>query len=359
MKAIVWDDGGLSVVDDLEHRAPAAGEVVVAVHAAGLCHSDLNPMTGAFAQATPAVLGHEASGRVIDAGPGGEALVGQRVVLTPLQPCGRCPACRAGRTSSCTSEPPADRGAFSRAGAPVHQFVRLGAWAERTVVSTSQVIPIPEELPAASAALLGCAVVTGVGAVRARAQVRPGETVVVTGAGGIGLCAVQGARLAGAGRVIVVDRNPAKRAISEQLGATDVVTTASLEDLDEALGDLAPGGIDALIECTGVPGVLEIGVARLARGGRAVIVGLPGPEARIAVSPRALYQDKAILGCRMGSVDPHTAIPELAADAVAGRLLLDPLVTKVTEPDGIHGLLSDLEGGRLDRGVMRFGTDGP
>lgn len=347
MRAALWTGEVLEVHDDLEVRSPGDDEVVVEIAAAGLCHSDLNPMTGSYAQPVPAVLGHEAVGRVIDGGP---ELLGRRVVLTPIVSCGSCRRCRAGSPTTCTTPPPTRPPAFSRGGATVHQFVNLGAFAERTVVLASQVVAIPDGLPDAEAALLGCAVVTGVGAVE-RAGVVAGETILVTGAGGIGLNAVQGARLAGAGRIVVADHNPAKEAIARRLGATDFVLVGG-EGLAVALVGAEVDPIDAAIECTGNVGVLEASIEVLARGGRVVIVGLPGADAAMSVPVRSLFHDKAILGSRMGSVDPHVAIPRLAASAAVGDLHLGPLITSTVPLEGINGLVDDLEHGRLDRGIL-------
>lgn len=355
MRAVVWDGTALSVTDELSVRDPQDGEVLVEVAAAGLCHSDLNPLDGAYSQPVPAVLGHEASGRVIAVGTGvHRQLVGARVVLSPIVSCGTCRRCRAGSPTTCTTEGGTPEARFSLGGEPVHQFVQLGAFAERTVVRAGQVVAIPDGIPDEAAALLGCAVVTGVGAVTSRARVTPGETVLVVGAGGIGLNAVQGARLAGADRIIVADRNPAKRALGEKLGATDFLQVATADQLARRLDDLVPTGVDAAIECTGNPELLAAAVDALARGGRAVIVGLPGPDDRVSLAVRALYHDKTLLGCRMGSVDPHDVIPELARRALAGDLVLEPLVTKVVSPNRVAELVEDLTAGRLDRGVISF-----
>ncbi|WP_117000832.1 zinc-binding dehydrogenase [Desertimonas flava] len=349
MRAAIWTGEALEVHGDVDVRPPGDGEVLVEIAAAGLCHSDLNPMTGSYPQPVPAVLGHEAVGRVVD---GAAHLVGRRVVLTPIVACGSCPRCRGGSPTTCTTPPPPRPPVFSRSGSTVHQFVNLGAFTERTVVLASQVVAVPDDLPDAEAALLGCAVVTGVGAVE-RAGVVAGETVLVTGAGGIGLNAVQGARLAGARRVIVADRNPAKEAIARRLGATDFIVVGEA-GLPAALADADVDPVDAAIECTGNVGVLEASIGALGRGGRVVIVGLPGAGEAMTVPVRSLFHDKAILGSRMGSVDPHTAIPRLAAQAVAGDLQLAPLVSRVVPLEAIAGLVDDLEHGRLDRGLLHL-----
>lgn len=351
MKAIVWTGTGLEVRDDVTVRAPEPGEVVVRVTAAGLCHSDLNPIRGTYPQRVPAVLGHEAVGRVVAAGDQDTALLGARVVLSSVRSCGRCRSCGLGRPTTCTAPPPPRTTPLSTPAGPLEQFVQLGAWAQHVLVNTGQVVPVPEGIPDASAALLGCAVVTGAGAVE-RAAVRAGDTVVVTGAGGIGLNAIQAARWTGASQILVCDRNPAKEAIATQLGATHFAVTPTAAGVVAAARSLGP--VDAAIECVGRVDVLEAVISVLGPGGRAVIVGLPGQSDAMTVPVRSLYQDKAVLGCRMGSVHPHEAIPRLAARYVAGELQLDPLVSRVVEPEEIDELVADLDAGRLDRGVIRF-----
>lgn len=353
MRAIVWTGETLGVVEGVALRPPDDDEVVVEIAAAGLCHSDLNPIHGSYRQPVPAVLGHEAVGTVVDAGADAAALVGATVVLSPLEGCGTCRHCAAGTPSTCLTPPSRRATPFRLDGGVVHQFVGLGAWAERTVVGANQVIPVPDGIPAPSAALLGCAVVTGTGAVR-RAGVVPGDVVLVTGAGGIGLNAVQAARWSGAARVLVADRNPAKEAIARRVGATDFLHVADAGDLREQVRALAPRGVDAAIECVGRVDVLETAIAALGVGGRAVIVGLPGARDAMTVPVRSLFADKAVLGCRMGSVDPHTAIPELARRYLDGELELDALVSTVVPAEEITTLVDDLEHGRLDRGVLRF-----
>ena len=352
MRGLIWDGDDLSVADDLEVRRPAAGEVMVEVRAAGLCHSDLKPMDADIPQELPVVLGHEAAGVVSEAGPGVSLRPGDRVVLSVLQPCGKCRACERGQPTACRG---ADGGLgtpFTRGGRPVQQFVRLGAFAERTVVRAEQAVPVPDDLPDAVAALLGCAVITGFGAVTERARVREGDKVLVIGAGGVGLNVVQAARLAGASLVAVMDTNPRKEAIARQLGATDVEIIAGSEEIGPRARALAPDGFDAAFECVGRADLLESAVAALAWGGRAVIVGLPPAGARMDLEIRALSRDQALLGCRMGGVDPHVVIPRLAGLYQSGDLVIDPLITKVVPLGEAACLVEDLRRGDLDRGVL-------
>jgi Zn-dependent alcohol dehydrogenase len=352
LRGLIWDGIDLSVAEDLEVRRPAAGEVAVAVRAAGLCHSDLKPMDADIPQQLPVVLGHEAAGVVTEAGPGVSLRPGDRVVLSVLQPCGKCRACERGQPTACRGAAGGLGTPFSRNGRPVQQFVRLGAFAERTVVRAEQAVPVPDDLPDAVAALLGCAVITGFGAVTERARVGQGDKVLVIGAGGVGLNVVQAARLAGASLVAVVDTNPRKEAIARQLGATDVEIISGAGEIGPRTRDLAPDGFDAVFECVGRPDLLEAAVAALAWGGRAVIVGLPPAGARMDLEIRALSRDQALLGCRMGGADPHQAIPRLAALYRSGDLAIDPLITKMVPLDEGAALVADLRRGDLDRGVL-------
>lgn len=353
MKAAIWTGEAIEVTETLTVRGPATGEVTVEIEAVGLCHSDLNPIEGRYDQPVPAVLGHEAVGRVVGAGRGAEHLRDTRVVLSPLVSCGICRQCRRGSPTACSAPPRPHQAPFDLDGTPVHQFVHIGAFAARTVVTADQVIPVPDDLPAPSAALLGCAVITGTGAV-ARADVRPGDRVLVTGAGGIGLNAIQEAAARGAEHVLVCDRDPRKAAIATTFGATEVVVTETAEDVLAAVRDRFPDGVDAAIECVGRVDILEAAIASVASGGRAVIVGLPGIGERLSADVRHLFRDRSILGCRMGSVDPRVAIPGLVERYQRGELEIDGLVSRVAPIDEIAALVEDFTAGRLDRGVLTF-----
>lgn len=354
MRALVWDGQQLGVQDEIELRAPERGEVTVNIAMAGLCHSDVSPMEGRIPVATPVILGHEAVGTVIAAGPDSEVAVGQRVVLTVLRHCGTCAHCRAGHTPLCRTSGQSLPSPFSRHGEVIHQFVKLGAFAEQIVVPTDQVIPMPDGLADPVAAMLGCATVTAFGAVEQRARVQPGETVLVTGAGGIGLNAVLAARAAGAARIVVVDRNPAKEQIARTCGATDFVIPEDPGAIAETVLALEPEGFDAALECAGNNGLLEAAVTALAWGGRAVIVGLAPTGSTMALQPRALFHDKSLMGCRMGSVDPHLVLPQLAQRVLAGEIDLSPLVSKIVPMEQAATLVDELHAGRIDRGFIDF-----
>jgi S-(hydroxymethyl)glutathione dehydrogenase/alcohol dehydrogenase len=352
MRALVWDGRRLGVDDDIELRAPGRGEVTVDIVMAGLCHSDVSPMEGRIPVATPVILGHEAVGTVTAAGPDSDVAVGQRVVLTVLRHCGKCEHCRAGRTPLCRTSGEALPSPFSRRGEVVHQFVKLGAFAERIVVPTDQVVAIPDGIADPVAAMLGCATVTAFGAVEHRARLQPGESVLVTGAGGIGLNAIVAARAVGASRIVVVDRNPAKEQIARRCGATDFVVPDDPAAIAGTVLALEPAGFDAAFECAGNNQLLEAAVTALAWGGRAVIVGLGPTGSTMALQPRALFHDKSLMGCRMGSVDPHAVLPQLARRVLAAEIDLTPLVSKIVPMERAAALVDELHSGQIDRGFI-------
>ncbi|MFB4307385.1 zinc-binding dehydrogenase [Actinomadura sp. GTD37] len=356
MRALVWDGTGLHVDSTIEVRPPGPGEVAVDIAMAGLCHSDVSPMEGRIPQPTPVILGHEAVGTVAAAGPGADVPVGRRVVLTVLRRCGECRRCREGRPALCAASTRPVASPFSRDGGVVHQFVKVGAFAERIVVAREQVIAMPAEISDPVAAMLGCATVTAFGAVEDRARLRAGESVLVTGAGGIGLNAVLAAGAAGAERIVVVDRNPAKEKIARTCGATDFLVPGDPAETAPAVRALVPGGVDAAFECTGHTGVLNAAVKSLAGGGRVVVLGLPPTGGTLGLEVRDLFHDKSLLGCRMGSVDPHRKLPDLAQRVLRGELDLTPLVSAVVPLEGAAQLVDDLRDGRIDRGFLRFGS---
>ncbi|MBV0896121.1 zinc-binding dehydrogenase [Microbacterium sp. NC79] len=351
MRAIVWDGVELAPHDDIEVRQPGDGEVLVRVDVAGLCHSDLKPIDADIPQDLPVILGHEAVGRVAAVGAGVDTPVGTRVVMTVMRACEECEYCLAGRRILCRRTAAAPPTPFSRDGEPVHQFVRLGAFARETVVGKSQIIAISEDLSDEIAAMLSCATVTAFGAVEERARVQPGESVLIIGAGGIGLNAVIAARAAGAGRIVVADLNPRKEAIARTCGATDFIVPGSVSAL--AL-ELEPDGFDVVLECVGRGDLLQESIRSLGWGGRVVIVGLPPHGTVIPLEVRDLFRDQSILGCRMGSVDPWIEIPRLAERCLSGEIDLEPLVTKTVELAECATLVSELRGGSVERGFFSF-----
>jgi Zn-dependent alcohol dehydrogenase len=355
MRGVVWT-GELEHVDDLEVRAPGPREVKVRIGGAGLCHSDISVLDGTVGGRTPAVLGHEAAGVVIDVGDAVTGVsVGDHVVLTTLANCGQCAACDRGRPTRCRRAVGSDAvpNRFTWRGREAFQFANIGAFCEETVVFETQCVVIDPDVPLRSACLIGCAVLTGAGAVFNRARVQPGDSVVVIGAGGIGLSTVQAARLSAAGRIVVIDSNPAKEAAARQMGATDFIDASAALDTVAALRELGfANGVDFAFECVGHPALIRQAVDMLDFGGSCVILGVPkiGTEASFVVF--SMYHDKSILGCRYGTSRPHQDIPVMVGLYKSGRFLLDEMVSRVYDLADIHQAISDLGAGELNRAVL-------
>ena len=343
-------------VEDVRVRDPGPGEVRVAIRAAGLCHSDLSVIDGSIPYPVPVVLGHEGAG-VVDAVGANVTGVreGDAVVLSTLAHCGRCPACDVGRPTECRNAPsPRESQPFEVGGKPAFQFANTSAFVERTVVREQSAIPIDPRVPFDRAALIGCGIMTGVGAVVNRARVETGASMAVFGLGGIGLSCVQGGVLAGASKIVAVDVVPAKLELARQVGATHTID-ASKEDPVSAIKDLTAGGADYTFEAVGNVRVIRQALDALGPGGACVIVGVPklGTSAEFVV--QALYQNKAILGCRYGTARPRRDFPMLAELYLSGRLKIDELITRRYTLDEIGDAVAALQGGELARGVFMLG----
>ena len=255
MRGLVWT-GELEVRDDVEVRGPEPHEVMVRIVNAGLCHSDVSVLDGTIPFPTPVVLGHEGAGVVEEVGDAVRKVkVGDHVVLTTLGSCGLCDACDRGQPTHCRDTMGRLNRPFTVGGEKTFQFANAGVFTERTVVAESQAVVIPPEMPLTAACLIGCAVVTGTGAVLNRAKVQPGETVAVIGAGGIGQSVIQAARISRRRPIVVIDANPAKEEVSRLFGATDFLDGSTLTGDGELVGavkDLGlPNGVDHAFECVG------------------------------------------------------------------------------------------------------------
>lgn len=349
MRGVVFDGKQIQVVDDLAVREPGPGEVLVAISAAGLCHSDLSVVDGTIPFPVPVVLGHEGAGVVEAVGVGvTHVSAGDHVALSTLANCGTCAECDRGRPTMCRQAIGRPGQPFTRGGQSVYQFASNSAFAERTVVKAVQAVRIPKDIPMPSAALIGCGVLTGVGAVLNRARVGLGESVVVIGTGGIGLNVLQGARIAGALTIVAVDANPGKEAVARQFGATHFLTSA------EGVREILPSGADHAFECVGRVELIRQAVDLLDRHGQAVLLGVPPATAEASFLVSSMYLDKSILGCRYGSSRPQRDIALYAQLYREGRLLLDELVTETYPVEDFEKAAEDAEAGRVARGVLTF-----
>jgi S-(hydroxymethyl)glutathione dehydrogenase/alcohol dehydrogenase len=361
MRAAVVDTvPGMPHVRDIEIDQPGLGEVLVRTVASGVCHSDLHAMHGhGMVFPTPFVLGHEPAGVVEAVGPGVKHVQpGDHVVACLSVYCGHCANCLTGRAYRCFTDDfarTADAAPRLHSGdEPVHQFVGLSSFAESMLVSQHNVVKIDPALSLSRACLLGCGVLTGVGAALNTAQVTAGSTVAVVGCGGVGLSVIQGARLAYARRIIAVDVDDAKLELARQCGATDAVN-AQHEDAVAAVQALAPGGVDFAFEAIGRPPTIQQALAMTGFGGTMTVVGIADPSDQFSFTGLDLMMGKVIRQSLMGSNRFAADIPALVAHALAGRLDLDLMVSAELGLDDLPAVLDQLEAGAvLGRAVITF-----
>jgi S-(hydroxymethyl)glutathione dehydrogenase/alcohol dehydrogenase len=346
-------------VEDVRLPDPGPGEVRVTIRAAGVCHSDLSMVNGTLRPPYPLVLGHEAAGVVTEAGPPGTAgarvAVGDHVVLNWAPPCRACWFCGHGQPWLCetTGMPAAPRG-WTDDGTPMHVTLGLGALAEEVVVRSDAVIPVPAALPFESAALLGCAVLTGIGAVRRTARVAPGESVVVLGLGGVGLSAVSAARAAGADPVIAVDVSESKRSLAVAAGATDF--RISDDELAAAVRALTGGrGADHALECVGRSATIRLAWRCARRGGQVIVVGMGAKDDMVSLGALDIFHSARTLRSSVyGSSDPDVEVPALAAAVLDGTLDLAALITNRIGLDDAVVAFDRMARGEGARSVVLF-----
>jgi S-(hydroxymethyl)glutathione dehydrogenase/alcohol dehydrogenase len=368
VRGIVYTGEGVEVTDELGVREPGPGEVRVRIAAAGVCHSDLSLIDGTIPFPAPTVMGHEGAGIVESVGSEVTSVQpGDHVVIATLASCGACRACSTGHPSWCRSSLGALSTPFTYKGEPASNFAATSVFVEATVVSEVQAIRIPEEVPLTSACLIGCGVLTGVGAVLNRAKVRPGETAAVFGVGGVGLNVIQGLRISGATRIVAVDTVAAKESLARQFGATHFVDASSGDaaaavraltpaNRDSAAGALFPlGGVTWAFDCVGHPEVLRAALDCLDWGGTAVAIGIPPRGTEVPVDVNALaYVDRGLLGCRYGSARPHHDIPLMVDLYFSGQLMLDELVSLTRPLHRFGEVVEAMRAGQVARGVLTF-----
>lgn len=364
MKAAVLTEVGKDLeILDLDQDGPAKREVRVRVEATGLCMSDWHAMVGDWPSPMPCVLGHEAAGVVEEVGPDvTRVAVGDRVIFSFSTNCGACPNCQKGRPARCSGHDDAPPGALPSGrrplrlnGEPVGQFARIGTFSEYVVCSEEQTVRIPQEMPAGPAALVGCSVATGVGAVVRHAQVPAGASVAVIGCGGVGLNIIQGARLAGAGVIIAIDLLDSKLEMARAFGATHVINAGS-EKVPDAVREIVRGaGVDFSFDALGAQVTAEQALAIAAPGARAVLVGIPALTVKASFSPfQMVFGEKQLSGCFYGSVRPTIDFPMLCDLYMTGKLDLDRLISKTIRMEDINQGFADMKSGGVARSVITF-----
>ena len=358
MKAVVLNALGQGFdFEDVEIAVPQGRELLVDVQASGLCHTDLLFATHDIAP-IPAVLGHEVAGIVAAVGPDVTHIhVGDHVVGSLAQACGGCAQCLSGRPFQCrhpesTLRRPSDAPRLSRDGIGLFQGFGLGGFAERALIHENQLAVVPKEMPFAQAALLGCGVVTGAGAVLNTASVSAGESVVIFGAGGVGLNAVSGARLAGASRIVVIDIQQKRLDAARRFGATDVIDSTKSKPI-EAVRDLLLRGADHVFDFVGLKLVAEEGLAMLAVGGGLYLVGVSKPDVDVSLNIfGAIAGQKRVLGVNFGSTNAKRDIPMYADLYLQGRMNLDDLVSRTISLREVNDGYESLKSGSLNRVVV-------
>jgi S-(hydroxymethyl)glutathione dehydrogenase/alcohol dehydrogenase len=360
-RALVATGPGELSVQEVMPRPVGDHDVRVRIAGVGVCHSDLSMVNGTFRPAYPVVLGHEATGVVTEAGAGSDVPVGQHVVLNWAVPCDACWHCTHGETWLCstiegsTGSPGGtlvDGGQGD--GTPYEACLGLGAMAEEVVVAAAAVVPLPHDVPLAESALLGCAILTGVGAARNAARVQPGDRVLVLGLGGVGLSAVTGARLAGAEQVIAVDVSEGKETLARTAGATDFLVASP--ELAKQVRALTDGrGADQALECVGSGATIRQAWSAVRRGGVCVVVGIGRKEQEVTFNALELFHfSRTLVSSVYGNADARRAIPELLQDVADGRLDLAATITDRIGLDDVPAAFERMQHGEGGRALITF-----
>ncbi|MEM9577996.1 MAG: Zn-dependent alcohol dehydrogenase [Pseudomonadota bacterium] len=358
--AVCHEFGAPLVIEDIAIRTPALGEVEVTLDAVAICHSDISYAEGAWGGSLPAVYGHEAAGRITAVGAGVTGLdAGDSVVVTLIRACGSCVSCAGGAPTLCETDHDGDHGPITTVdGGKLHQAMATGGFAQKVVVDQSQVVKISPEIPKDAASLIACGVITGVGAVVNAARLRAGQDVVVIGAGGVGLNAIQGARIAGARRIVAVDMSAEKLETAREFGATDGFLATQDKPWKAALKALGGRGADAVIVTVGAIPAYDQAPRYLGRGGKVIMVGMPHSGATSNYEPVVLAAiGQGMVGSKMGDVVIQRDIPWMVDLYAQGRLKLDELISGRWSLYQINEAIADTKSGAARRNVIVFDTE--
>jgi S-(hydroxymethyl)glutathione dehydrogenase / alcohol dehydrogenase len=342
----------LEVVDDAELVATGPGLVRVAVRATGICHSDLSAMSGTFGISTPCVMGHEGAGEVVEVGEGVTGLsAGDHVIASGVTQCGTCRFCLRGEGHLCVT---ASFSApyFRMSGREVFALAGIGSFSEEVLLAKEAAIRIEPDIPWDVAALLGCGVTTGIGAVLNAARLRPGSSAIVFGCGGVGISTIQGARIAGASEIVAVDVNPDQCQKALRFGATQAVAPEHVADLKASLF-ASDDGFDYGFEAVGLPSTIRATYDAVRRGGTAVIIGVGRPDQPVEFDAYELsYTDKTLRGTWFGSGDPRVEFPRVLHLWKTGRLDLEGMITHRGRLQDINAALAGVRAGGVIRTVL-------
>jgi alcohol dehydrogenase len=348
-------------IEEVELDPPGDGEVLVKIHAAGLCHSDLSVIDGNRPRPMPMAIGHEAAGEVVEVGHGvHDVAPGDHVVFVFVPSCGHCRPCASGRPALCEPAAAANGAGTLISGArriklngkEINHHLGVSAFADYAVVSRYSFVKIEKDIPFDIAALFGCAVITGVGAVVNTSQIHPGSTVAVIGLGGVGLNALLGARVAGARQIVAIDTRDDKLEFARQLGATDAFN-AKDENIVARVKEATGGGVEYAFEMAGSAAALELAWNITGRGGETVSAGLPHPSQRLSIPPVQLVaEERTLRGSYLGSCVPVRDIPNFVQLYRAGQLPVDRLMTEKIRLDEINEAFERLAEGKSVRTVM-------
>lgn len=355
--AVCYEYGKPLVIEELEIAAPQAGEVKVKMSAAAICHSDVHIIKGDWGTPVPLVPGHEGAGVVVEVGEGVTSVqVGAPVVVSLLRSCGSCPACQADAPHLCNGKFPMDKDGRLRNknGKRILAGLNTGAFAEYVVVNETQLVAYTADMPAESAALLACGVITGLGAVVNTAQVEVGKSVVVIGAGGVGLNAIQGAKLSGANPIVALDLQDGKADIARDFGATHFVNAAS-DDVKKQIRRITGGGANYTFVTVGSRSAAQLGYSLTGMLGTLYYVGIPDWKSTVPVPVGlTILAEKKIAGSFMGSTHLQRDVPALIAQYQGGDLKLDELITRRYPLEQINEAIADMQSGAVLRNVIMF-----
>jgi len=361
MKAAVFHGPKMPLsIEDVELDKPQDREVLIKTVASGVCHSDLHFVDGLYPYAAPAVLGHEAAGIVEEVGKQVTYVKpGDHVICCLSVFCGTCERCMSGHPNLCsnkvaTQRKPGDKPRISQKGQPVNQFLDISSYCEKMLLHENAVVKIREDLPLDRAALIGCGVTTGVGAVLNTAKIEPGSTVAVFGAGGVGLAAIQGARIAGARKIIAIDMFEGKLAMAKRLGATDTVDASSSDPVDEIRKMTDGAGVDYSFEAIGLKKVAEQAFLAIKPGGTATVIGMIPVGQQVELDGYMFLTERKLQGSNMGSNRFRIDMPKYIDFYLQGRLNLDDMISRRGKLEDVNEAFRAMKAGEVARTVLMF-----